>query len=107
VTGWTSDELRTIGNAEAFQLAAVRSDGTLGEPVALGMVLVRQGLYVRAYRGPDSSWFRATRLHRRGRIWVDGLQKSVAYALTRRWPTRSTPRTGRSTATTRQTSSTQ
>ena len=38
---WTSDELRTIGVAEELEIASVRRDGTLRNPVTIWAV--RQG----------------------------------------------------------------
>ena len=35
MTAWTSDELNKIGNAEELQIASLRRDGTLRNPVTI------------------------------------------------------------------------
>ncbi|MDB5056740.1 MAG: hypothetical protein JWO59_212 [Chloroflexi bacterium] len=79
MTTWTGNELTIIGNAEALSLAAIRRDGTLGDRVVVGVVLLGGDLYVRAYRGTESSWFRSTQVLRKGRIWAGGVEKDVGF----------------------------
>jgi hypothetical protein len=78
---WTSGELTRIGNAEALSLSAARHDGTLSDPVTVGVVRVGGDLYIRAYRGPRSSWFRSTQVRREGRIWADSTEKDIGFEL--------------------------
>jgi hypothetical protein len=68
MTAWTSDELSTIGAAEELQIAPVRGDGTLRNPVTIWMVRVGDGLYVRSWRGPIGGWFRAVQRTHNGGI---------------------------------------
>src|SRR6202042_2965174 len=65
VTGWTSDELTVLAGAGSIRLTAGHEPGP---EVELGMVLVSDELYVRAYRGPQSRWFQAAQESGRGRI---------------------------------------
>ena len=58
MAGWTSDELSTIGAAEALGIASVRRDGTLRKPVTTWVVRHGDDLYVRSVNGRTSSWFR-------------------------------------------------
>jgi hypothetical protein len=81
MASWTSDELTRIGNAEALSLSAARHDGTLSDRVTVGVVLLGGNPYIRAYRGPGSSWFRSTQVRREGRIWVDSVEKNVTFEL--------------------------
>lgn len=55
---WTSDELKKIGAAEELEIAPLRSDGTLRNPVTIWVVCQGDDLYVRAYKGRTSPWFR-------------------------------------------------
>ena len=74
MTDWTPAELAAITSADSLGL-------TVGhEPhpeVQLGMVLVQGELYVRAYQGPQSRWFKAARESRQGRIRVGVIARDV------------------------------
>lgn len=58
MTGWSPGELGELNRAESLHLTAGPQPGPETE---LGMVTVDGQLYVRAYRGPSSRWFRAAR----------------------------------------------
>lgn len=62
MTQWTSDELNTIGNSEELQIASLQHDGTLREPTTIWVVRVDDDIYVRAYKGRASPWFRGAQL---------------------------------------------
>ena len=79
MTEWTNDELNRIGTADELQIAPRRRDGTLRNPVTIWVVCVGDDLYVRSYRGPDGSWFRAAQRSHEGQIRVGGLQKDVTF----------------------------
>lgn len=53
---WTSDELNDIGVADELELAPVRRDGTLRDPVTMWVVRHGDDVYVRSVNGPGSSW---------------------------------------------------
>ena len=74
MTGWTPDELTVLADASSLRLTA--GDGPCPE-VELGMVLVQGGLYVRAYRGPESRWFQAAQETGRGRIRAGAIARDV------------------------------
>ncbi len=76
---WTSDELSNIGAAEELQIASVRRDGTLRNPVTIWVVRLGDDLYVRSYRGRGGSWFRAAQARHEGRIWAGGVEKDVTF----------------------------
>ncbi len=80
MTKWTNEELNKIGKAEELQIAPRRSDGTLRSPVTIWVVRVGDDLYVRSYRGPDGSWFRAALRSHEGHIQAGGIQKDVTFA---------------------------
>ncbi len=75
---WTTNELDKIGAAEELQLASVRKDGTLRNPVTIWVVRVGDDLYVRAYKGRTSPWFRAMQSRHEGHISAGGVEKDVA-----------------------------
>jgi hypothetical protein len=61
MAGWTSDELNKIGKTEEFEIAPLRRDGTLRNPVTIWVVRIGDDLYIRAVNGREGAWFRATR----------------------------------------------
>ena len=79
MTTWTNDELNKIGNAEELQIASLRRDGTLRNPVTIWVVRVGDDLYVRSVNGRTSAWFRGTQVRHEGRIWAGGVEKHVTF----------------------------
>ncbi|WP_018567201.1 DUF2255 family protein [Streptomyces sp. PsTaAH-124] len=73
---WTPEDLALLAAHDSLVLTAGDShpDG-----VETGMVLVRGALYVRAFRGVGSRWFRAAREHGRGRIRVGPATREVLF----------------------------
>lgn len=79
MTAWTSDELTRIGTAEELEIASLRRDGTLRNPVTIWVVRLGDDLYVRSWRGRTSAWFRGTQVRHEGRIWAGGVEKDVTF----------------------------
>ena len=79
MTEWTNDELNKIGTAEELQIAGLKADGTLRQPVIIWVVRVGDELYVRSVNGRSSSWFRGVTDQYGGRIWAEGVEKDVAF----------------------------
>lgn len=79
MSGWTSDELAKIGNAQELQIASLRRDGTLRKPVTIWVVRVGDDLYVRSWQGSTSTWFRGIQDRREGRITAGGVNKDVLF----------------------------
>ncbi len=79
MTAWTSDELNKIGKAEELELASLRKDGTLRNPVTIWVVRVGDDLYVRPVNGPTGVWFRGTQERHEGRIQAGGVDKDVTF----------------------------
>jgi hypothetical protein len=77
MTQWTTDELTRIGSAEELQIASLRRDGTLRNPVTIWVVPHDGGLYVRSVRGRTAAWFRGTQERHEGRIQAGGFEKDV------------------------------
>jgi hypothetical protein len=79
MTTWTSNELNKIGTAEELQIASLRRDGTLRNPVTIWVIRVGDDLYVRSVNGRTSAWFRGTQVRHEGRIWAGGVEKDVTF----------------------------
>jgi hypothetical protein len=79
MTTWTRDELDKIGAAEELQIASLRRDGTLRNPVTIWVVGVGDDLYVRSAYGRSSAWFRGVQARHEGRIRAGGIEKDVIF----------------------------
>ncbi len=79
MTAWTSDELNRIEKAEELQIASLRRDGTLRNPVTIWVVRLGDDLYVRSVNGRTSAWFRGTQVGREGHIQAGGVDKDVIF----------------------------
>src|SRR5713226_5382002 len=79
MTMWTSDELNKIGTAEELEIASVRRDGTLRNPVTIWVIRHGDDLYVRSVNGRTAAWFRGTQVRHEGRIRAGGVEKDVTF----------------------------
>ncbi len=79
MTTWTSDELRKISAAEELQIASMRKDGTLRNPVTIWVVRVGDDLYIRSVNGRDGAWYRNTQVRHEGRVRAGGVDKDVTF----------------------------
>jgi hypothetical protein len=77
---WSKDELRNIAEADDLHISPFREDGvTYGTPTWIWSVAVDDAVYVRAYNGRNSRWFRAAVRQRAGRITAAGMTKEVTF----------------------------
>src|SRR3954451_20933765 len=77
---WPKDELRKIAEADDLHISPLREDGvTYGTPTWIWSVAVGDALYVRAYNGRDSRWYRAAVRQKAGRITAAGMTKEVTF----------------------------
>jgi hypothetical protein len=77
---WAQDELEQIAAADDLHIAPLREDGkTYGTPTWIWSVAVDGDLYVRAYNGRDSRWWKAAMQQKFGRIKAAGMTKEVAF----------------------------
>src|SRR2546428_3601049 len=74
---WQNDELRKSEAAEELDLAAVRRDGTLRNPVTMWVVRHGDDIYVRSVNGRTSSWFRGAQARHEAHIEAGGVDKDV------------------------------
>ena len=79
MTAWTSDELTKIAAADELQIAPLRRDGRLRNPVTIWVVRDGDDVYVRSFRGRESSWFRGAQARHEGHIRADGVDKDVSF----------------------------
>ena len=79
MTTWTRDELNKIETAEELEIASLRRDGTLRNPVTIWVVRVGDDIYIRPVNGRTSAWFRGTQARHEGRIQAGGVEKDVAF----------------------------
>ena len=60
MAAWPKAELKKIAAADDLHIAPFRDDGvTYGTPTWIWSVVVDDALYVRAYNGKASSWYKA------------------------------------------------
>ncbi len=77
---WSKDELRKIVEADDLHVSPFRDDGvTYGTPTWIWSVAVDNALYVRAYNGRHSRWYKAAMRQKAGRIIVGGMTKEVVF----------------------------
>jgi hypothetical protein len=79
---WSKDELRKIAESDDLHISPFREDGvTCGTPTWIWSVATDGALYVRAYNGQNSSWYRAAVRQKAGRITAAGMTKEVNFEL--------------------------
>jgi hypothetical protein len=79
MAGWTPDELTKIGQADELELASLRRDGSLRNPVTMWVIRDGDQLYVRSMHGRSGAWFRGTQTRLQGHIRAGGVDKDVAF----------------------------
>lgn len=73
-TSWSADDLALLADRPSLVLAI---GDEVQDGVEVGMVLADGQLYVRAYKGPRSRWYQASRRHGRGRIRIGEVVRDV------------------------------
>ena len=74
------DELKRIDEADDLKIAPFREDGkTYGTPTWIWEVVVDGNLYVRAYNGVNSRWYKSAVSKKGGRIIAAGMTKEVRF----------------------------
>jgi hypothetical protein len=73
-------ELKKIYEADDLHISPFREDGkTYGTPTWIWAVVVDGDLYVRAYNGVNSRWYKSVMQQKAGRIHAAGLIKEVTF----------------------------
>jgi hypothetical protein len=80
MSAWPKDELHRIAEADDLHIAPLRDDGkTYGTLTWIWSVAVDGALYVRAYNGPASRWYKSALRQKAGRIQAAGLTRGVVF----------------------------
>jgi hypothetical protein len=78
---WQKEEFAKIAASDDLHIAPFREDGkTYGTPTWIWSVVVDGTLYVRAYNGTASSWYKAALRQKAGRITSGGIKWDVSFA---------------------------
>ena len=99
MSNWTEAELAKIATADDLYISPLREDGvTYGTPTWIWSVVVDGVLYVRAYNGQNSRWYKAAMAQKRGRVaWAGSKRMSSLNPSRARSMKPLMRRTGRST----------
>ncbi len=77
---WPGEELKKIAETDDLHISPFREDGvTYGTPTWIWSVAIDDALYVRAYHGQESRWYRAAVREKAGRITAAGMTKEVTF----------------------------
>lgn len=80
MSAWPKDELPKIAETDDLHISPFREDGaTYGTPTWIWSVAVDGDLYVRAYNGQNSSWYKAAMQQKAGRITAAGMTREVTF----------------------------
>lgn len=78
---WNKQDLAGIAASDDLHIAPFRADGkTTGTPTWIWSVVVDDSLYVRAYNGRNSRWYRSAVEQEAGQITAAGTTRDVAFA---------------------------
>ena len=77
---WTKEELKKISETDDLHISPYREDGkTYGTPTWIWSVVNGDDLYVRAYNGKNSSWYKSAIKQKAGQITVAEMTKEVTF----------------------------
>lgn len=76
----TKEEITQISQKDDFHIAPFREDGvTYGTPTWIWSVMVDNQLFVRAYNGTNSRWYKSAIKQKAGKIEAAGMVKEVQF----------------------------
>ena len=78
MSAWTRSELDKIAAADELELASLRPDGRLRDPVTVWVVRHDDDLYVRSVKGRAGAWFRGALASHAGRVQA-GVERDVTF----------------------------
>jgi hypothetical protein len=80
MTMWLKKELEGMADSDDLHISPLREDGnTYGTPTWIWSVVVDDSLYVRAYNGKESRWYKAALRQKAGRIAGAGMTEEVTF----------------------------
>lgn len=78
---WRSEQLQAFALADDFQVSPFYADGhTYGTPTWIWSVVVNHQLFIRAWNGPQSRWYRSAVKQQAGRIHLAEHNYTVYFA---------------------------
>ncbi|MDO5632391.1 MAG: DUF2255 family protein [Paracoccus sp. (in: a-proteobacteria)] len=78
---WNEQDINAIAASDDLHIAPLRADATTtGTPTWIWSVVVDGGLYVRAYNGQNSRWYKSAMAQQAGQITAAGKTFNVAFA---------------------------
>lgn len=78
---WNKQDIDAIASTDDLHIAPFRADGkTTGTPTWIWSVVLDDNLYVRAYNGRNSRWFKSAIAQKAGQITAAGATRDVAFA---------------------------
>ncbi|MET1086134.1 MAG: DUF2255 family protein [Arthrobacter sp.] len=83
MSAWSSEDISRIAASDDLHIAPLRGDGvTHGTPTWIWSVVVDSRLFVRAWNGRNSRWYKSAMSQRAGRITTAGSTFEVDFAPT-------------------------
>jgi hypothetical protein len=80
MSSWRPEDLKAFAASDDLHVSPFRDDGTTyGTPTWIWSVVVGDALYVRAYNGTASRWYRAAMRQGAGRVRVAGRDYEVTF----------------------------
>jgi hypothetical protein len=80
MSAWSKVELRKLAESDDLHISPYRDDGqTPGTPTWIWSVVVDDALYVRAYNGVASRWYKSALKQKAGQIRAAGMTKDVSF----------------------------
>jgi hypothetical protein len=80
MTAWSKEDLHQIAVSDDLHISPFRDDGkTYGTPTWIWSAVFDNELYVRAYNGKDSRWYKAAVRQKAGQIKVAGTTRDVVF----------------------------
>lgn len=77
---FSAKDIQKIAATDDLHIAPFREDGvTYGTLTWIWSVVVEGNLYVRAYHGKNSKWYKAARQQKAGKIQAAGMTKEVIF----------------------------
>ena len=80
MSAWSINEIQGIAETDDLHISPFREDGkTYGTPTWIWSVVVDDDVYVRAYNGQNSRWYKSVMSQHAGRITAAGFTKDVMF----------------------------
>lgn len=77
---WTQEQLDGFASTDDMHVSPFYSDGkTYGTPTWIWSVVADGNLYVRAYNGKNSRWYKSAAVQKAGRIHLNGQDYEVEF----------------------------